>query len=93
MLQDLFNIHDARVIIESLGRDFDSHDFIKAIKHWPEYQSVKEHYSTDADRKANSLVARFLSVNQNRLGIEQRNKKSSKNVNGNKTTCTLWRRH
>ena len=92
MLQDLFNIQDARVIIESLKRDFDSHDFIEGIKHWPEYQALKERYSTEADRKANSLVARFLSVNQSQLGIEQRNKKSSKNINGNKTSCTSWRR-
>ncbi len=93
MLKDLFNIQDARAVIESLKRDFDSHDFIEAIKEWPDYQALKERYQSDADRTANSLVARFLSVNQGLLDIEQRNKKNSKNFKGNITTCTLWRRH
>lgn len=97
MIRDLINIHDARVIKNRLRNEFDSHKFIEAfVDRLPdEYRAIRERYTRDADRKANSLIARFLSVNQSELGITKvENRKSkSENVHKKQTSCALWRKN
>lgn len=96
MIRNLINIQVAREIISSQKRVFYSHDFIDAFRNHPqhkeEYRAIVERYTEDADRKANSLIARFLSDNTDRLPIEKIGRGYSSNVHGNKTSCALWER-
>ncbi len=96
MIKNLINIHDASAIINHLEIEFDSHVFIKEFRfhHEQDYLAIAERYRIDAIRKANSLIARFLSANQNNLNIEKTDRRtSSNNVNGNKTSCAKWRKN
>lgn len=94
MVKDLIKIDEARTIIDELTEKvFDSHEFIENLKkqHKKVYESISGLYSEDADRKTNSLIARFLSYNENKLQIKKINRRISKNVHGNKTSCALWK--
>lgn len=97
MIRDLINIRDAQAIIDHFGTEFDSHKFIEvfADQHPNEYSAILIRYTEDADRKANSLIARFLSANQRELQITKvKNRKSkSGNVHENQTSCALWRKN
>ena len=96
MVKDLIIIDEARAIIDMLKmkkKEFDSHEFIEKFKEKCEekYNSILRQYSEDADRKTNSLIARFLSYNENKLQIKKINRRISINVHGNKTSCALWK--
>ena len=97
MIKHLINITDARTIRDNMKREFDSHMFIEAFanQHREEYQAIRERYTRDADRKANSLIARFLLANENELAITkvESRKSKSKNVHENPTSCALWRKN
>lgn len=97
MVKKLINIRDAESIVGHMGTEFDSHKFIEhfAKQHPHEYCAIRERYTEDASRKANSLIARFLSANVKELQITKvEDKKSkSKNVHKNQTSCALWRKN
>lgn len=96
MIQNLININEARAIILSFPkREFYSHEFIEefAELHPQAYEAIRARYSTDADRKAHSLIARFISVHADKgLDIEKISRGRHINKHGNLTTCALWRR-
>ena len=87
----------ANAIIQSMDDEFDSHIFIEtfAERHPDEYRTIRRRYATDADRKTNALIARFLLANAgselNITKIEDR-KSRSENIHELKTTCALWRK-
>ena len=97
MIRNLIDIQVAREIIFSLQPVFYSHDFIDAFQNHPqhqeEYRAIVERYTEDADRKANSLIARFLSDNTDILPIEKIGRGYTPNVHGNKTSCAIWKRN
>lgn len=97
MIKNLISLHDAREIRNHMKDEFDTHDFIKELRHLheQEYLSIAERYRTDSFRTANSLIARFLSANVTELEITKVEdmKSRSKNVHKNQTSCTLWRKN
>ena len=97
MIRDLINIRDAQSIIGHFITEFDSHEFIEvfADQYPNDYSAILVRYTEDADRKANSLIARFLSANQHELDITKVENRKSKsgNVHENQTSCALWRKN
>lgn len=98
MLKHLINITQANAIIQSMDDEFDSHKFIEtfAKRHPDEYRAIRRRYTTDADRKTNALIARFLLANTdselNITKVEDR-KNRSKNIHELITSCAVWRKN
>lgn len=96
MIHNLININEARAIILSFPkREFYSHEFIEEFDrlHHHEYEAIRARYSTDADRKAHSLIARFLLARAGKgLDIDRVRRGRHINKHGNLTACALWER-
>lgn len=96
MIRNLINIQDANTIIRFLPLEFYSHDFINKFResHRPEYDAIRARYSTDEDRKAHSLIARFLLARAgDGLSIEIIGRGINTNIHGKQTSCALWRKN
>lgn len=96
MIHNLINIQDANTIINSFpNREFYSHEFIEEFNrlHHQEYEALRARYLTDADRKAHSLIARFLLARAGKgLNIDKVRRGRHINKHGNLTSCALWER-
>lgn len=90
----MITIEQAQRIIHRLGDEFDSHDFINVYMTLFEREYVSlltekidnEHIF----RSVNSLIGKFLTDNQNELGISKNERKKSTNVRGNETENQCW---
>lgn len=89
------NIKTVRDIIDELGNEFSSHDFIQNFA-----KENEEIYITmlwdvkkkGAFREVHAKIARFLSENSDILEIEKDDKKYSTNVFGYEDKIQGWRR-
>lgn len=96
MIRNIINIQDANTIISSLPREFYSHDFIMEFRehHRPEYEAIRANYTVDADRKAHSLIARFLLARAGYgLNIEKIGRGINTNIHEKQTSCAIWRKN
>lgn len=83
-------------IISELGKEFNSHDFIKrfAKRFESEYISFLNQYSgQDAFRTVNSQIAKFLSDNELKLNIQKTKRVTSENIFGEMDLIQGWRKN
>jgi len=91
---------DIKPIIDSfaLEQEFSSHDFIEKFSAKFEYNYINmlNLYHKEKDGKAfqtvHKMIAKFLSLNKVRLGIEKTKVKGSENVHGNNSNVHWWKR-
>ncbi len=87
------HICDVREIIEGLGNEFNSHQFIEKFAYNYERVYITWLYN-NIDKRAfqtvHSQIARFLSENKEALHIAKINRDDNVNVFGNKTDVQFW---
>lgn len=79
-------------IINGLPRPFDSHAFIRAFsrEYQVDYVQLLNQYNEEPFIKIHGQIARFLSDNQNVLGITAQGKVSSANIFGEVSENEQW---
>lgn len=93
----------AKAIIEELQEklakemkeEFSSHEFIEkyAYRYEEEYvERLYQHKKDHAFQTVHRQIGRFLSENQEKLGIEKTQRKENLNVFGNETEVQYWKK-
>ncbi len=89
------HICDVREIIDGLGAEFNSHQFIEKFAYNYEALYITWLYD-NIDKRAfqtvHSQMARFLSENKGVLGIIKSPREDNLNVFGNNTDVQFWER-
>jgi len=80
-------------IINHLQRPFDSHDFIQVFskEFQKEYIQLLTAYEEEPFIKVHSQIGKFLSENQEELGIKSNGKVLSANIFGEHTENEQWK--
>lgn len=83
-------IVEAKTIIELLGKQFDSHEFIRRfIYTYPSsYGKLLQKYNNVST--AHGEIANFLRRNAGELNIERLDKEESNNILGNESLNVQW---
>lgn len=87
------NMGAVRAVINAMDDKFDSHDFIKKFSKEIELDYVyllATAGTTTPFHDVHLKIGKFLSSNQNILGISNVERVSSENIFGNDTPCALW---
>lgn len=88
----ILNIQNVSSVIELMPNSFSAHDFIK--KYWlhfeAQYEDLLSSYGSQALRKANARIGRFLSLHQEELNISKSERRISENFHGNESDVQIW---
>lgn len=87
------NIDAVRAVIDEMDDKFDSHDFIKKFSREIELDYVYLLATAGTMTPFHDVhlkIGKFLSSNQNILGISNVERVNSENIFGNVTECALW---
>lgn len=82
-------------IISGLPERFSSHDFIEKFsqKYESEYiDMLAEYKGRNAFKTVHSQIAKFLSLNMDKLGIEKDDRNPSEHVFGDKDIIQWWKK-
>jgi hypothetical protein len=87
------NLKESKEIVEELGTNFSSHDFIEKFAFYHEEAYIGMLYACKgkhAFQTVHAQIGRFLSDNKIQLNIKKTERKENKNVFGNETEVQFW---
>lgn len=82
-------------LVKEMKEEFSSHEFIEkyAYRYEEEYiERLYKHKKDHAFQTVHRQIGRFLSENQEKLGIEKTQRKENLNVFGNETEVQYWKK-